>query len=67
VTQQFVAQAGVEYDGHSAKPIQHLTNTLSFQPPALTQANGSALVALSAELIGKIYGITGPTITLTAT
>lgn len=67
VTQTFTAQAGLEYDGDNVTPIKQLSNTLDYQPLALTEANASAKVTLSAELVGKMYGIAGPTITLNAT
>ena len=67
VSQTLVAKAGLDYDGSSVKPIQEFRNTLNYQPLSLTQAKASASVAIEAELIGKLYGIAGPTITLTAT
>lgn len=66
VTQQFTAKAGVEYNGGRVKPINKLSNTLNYQPLALTEAKGSASVGITAELIGKFYGLTGPTITVSA-
>ena len=66
VRQEFTARAGLSYDGSKVTPINEISNTLSFQPLALTKAQGSASVALVAELIGKLYGIAGPTITVTA-
>lgn len=67
ISQNFNAQAGIEYDNGSVNTYQNVTNNINHTGPTLTAANATASVSLDGDLEGKLYDVAGPEVSVTGT
>lgn len=67
ISQNFEAQAGLQYADGKVSAYHSITNKITHTGPTFDAANATASLAVTGELEGKLYGIAGPDISLTAT
>jgi Fibronectin type III domain len=67
ISQNFDAQAGIDYDHGSVNTYQSVTNTINHTGPTLTAADATASVSLDGDLEGKLYDVAGPEVSVTGT
>ncbi|MGH3635372.1 MAG: hypothetical protein ACRDTS_15065, partial [Mycobacterium sp.] len=67
ISQNFHAQAGLQYQDGSVSTYQSLSNSVSHTGPAITAANADASLALTGDIEGKFYDLSGPEASVTVT
>jgi hypothetical protein len=68
VTQKLTADAGLSFDSGTGATSAHssVSNSLTHTGPTVSPAKGAASVQLIGDLEGRLYGVAGPDIALTA-